>query len=95
MADGEDNEDVVIKISDKGGGIPRSVTNRMFSYLFTTANPVTTLDESDLSDFGRENPLAGLGYGLPVSNLAMFVEVFLTRGCGRSRALILGILGET
>lgn len=40
IADGEENEDVAIKVSDLGGGIPRSIMNRIFSYLFTTASPV-------------------------------------------------------
>jgi pyruvate dehydrogenase kinase 2/3/4 len=39
IADGEDNEDVVIKVSDEGGGIPRSHMSRIWSYLFTTADP--------------------------------------------------------
>lgn len=68
VADGEANEDVAIKISDLGGGIPRSNMRKIFSYLFTTAGPVSeNLD--GLEDFGRENPLAGLGYGLPISRL--------------------------
>lgn len=37
IADGEFNEDVVIKVSDEGGGIPRSHMKRIWSYLFTTA----------------------------------------------------------
>ena len=35
---------------------------KIFSYLFTTAAPVN-VDLEGLEDFGRENPLAGLGYG--------------------------------
>eukprot|EP00511_Aplanochytrium_stocchinoi_P006174 CAMPEP_0204833974 /NCGR_PEP_ID=MMETSP1346-20131115/18451_1 /ASSEMBLY_ACC=CAM_ASM_000771 /TAXON_ID=215587 /ORGANISM="Aplanochytrium stocchinoi, Strain GSBS06" /LENGTH=304 /DNA_ID=CAMNT_0051966941 /DNA_START=337 /DNA_END=1251 /DNA_ORIENTATION=+ len=66
IADGEDNEDVAIKISDLGGGIPRSISERILTYLYTTAGPVST-DLEGLEDFGRENPLAGLGYGLPIS----------------------------
>ncbi|KAF1775526.1 Branched-chain alpha-ketoacid dehydrogenase kinase/Pyruvate dehydrogenase kinase, N-terminal [Phytophthora cactorum] len=38
IADGEDNEDVSIKISDEGGGIPRSSVSRIWSYLYTTAD---------------------------------------------------------
>eukprot|EP00924_Labyrinthula_sp_SR-Ha-C_P008874 augustus_masked-scaffold_2-processed-gene-5.53-mRNA-1 protein AED:0.00 eAED:0.00 QI:0/-1/0/1/-1/1/1/0/389 len=68
VADGEENEDVALKIMDLGGGIPRSHLQTIFSYLFTTAGPVG--DNLDgLEDFGRENPLAGLGYGLPISRL--------------------------
>ena len=39
IADGSDNEDVVIKVSDEGGGIPRSNVEKIWSYLFTTADP--------------------------------------------------------
>jgi pyruvate dehydrogenase kinase 2/3/4 len=39
IADGSDNEDVVIKVSDEGGGIPRSNVQKIWSYLFTTADP--------------------------------------------------------
>lgn len=73
IADGEDNEDVVIKISDEGGGIKRSNMHRVFSYLYTTADPsvinqmLATHSEDDLKDFGTASPLAGLGYGLPIA----------------------------
>ena len=33
------NEDIVIKVSDEGGGIKRSNMKRIWSYLFTTADP--------------------------------------------------------
>lgn len=39
IADGDDNEDVVVKIADKGGGIPRSRMEKIWSYLYTTADP--------------------------------------------------------
>jgi len=70
IADGENNEDVVIKISDEGGGIPRSHMPRIWSYLFTTAKPAFGGDSesfSSLGDHSTDTPLAGLGYGLPIS----------------------------
>lgn len=73
IADGEDNEDVVIKVSDEGGGIKRSNMHRVFSYLYTTADPsvvskmLATHSEDDLKDHGKASPLAGLGYGLPIA----------------------------
>ena len=39
ISDGEKNEDIVFKISDEGGGIKRSNMRRIWSYLFTTADP--------------------------------------------------------
>ncbi len=56
-------EDVSIKISDAGGGIPRSGVDRIFEYAYTTANPVTDF-QADSTDI-----LAGLGYGLPLCRL--------------------------
>jgi len=70
IADGETNEDVVIKISDEGGGIPRSHLPRIWSYLFTTAPPAFERGDNEFSstgDHGTDTPLAGLGYGLPIS----------------------------
>mmetsp|Transcript_24343 Transcript_24343/g.74340 ORF Transcript_24343/g.74340 Transcript_24343/m.74340 type:complete len:84 (+) Transcript_24343:1569-1820(+) len=43
---------------------------RIFSYLFTTATPAFDAGSSIFSSAGdhdRESPLAGLGYGLPIS----------------------------
>lgn len=53
--------DVTIRISDQGGGIPRHVTDNLFHYLFSTApRPSMTPTRA---------PLAGYGYGLPLSRL--------------------------
>jgi len=67
IADGMENEDVVIQIADEGGGIPRSQMNKVWSYLFTTAD--TSLQEAMFygKDHSRVSPIAGLGYGLPIS----------------------------
>uniref|UniRef100_A0A7S2RCC2 Protein-serine/threonine kinase n=1 Tax=Eucampia antarctica TaxID=49252 RepID=A0A7S2RCC2_9STRA len=70
IADKQCNEDVVIKISDKGGGIKRSNTKKIWSYLYTTADPA--IQEGMIAfdndkDHSVDAPLAGLGYGLPIS----------------------------
>lgn len=69
IADGERNEDVVIKVSDEGGGIARSHMPKIWSYLFTTAKPAFegAGDEFPDSQIATDSPLAGLGYGLPTS----------------------------
>lgn len=76
IADGEENEDVVIKVSDEGGGIARSNMNKIWSYLFTTADSEAIQNFANgngsemiatQSDFDTASPLAGLGYGLPIS----------------------------
>ena len=73
ISDSETNEDVIIKVSDEGGGIPRSNMKRIWSYLFTTADKEVVenmLNSSESpTDFNTSAPLAGLGYGLPISRL--------------------------
>ncbi|KAI9232760.1 MAG: mitochondrial branched-chain alpha-ketoacid dehydrogenase kinase-domain-containing protein [Podila humilis] len=60
-------EDIAIKISDEGGGIPRSGVPLVWTYMYTTA-PSQHLDPTfDKSDF--KAPMAGFGYGLPISRL--------------------------
>jgi len=59
LAKGE--HDVSIRISDQGGGIPRHITDHTFHYLVSTApRPSMTPTKA---------PLAGYGYGLPLSRL--------------------------
>jgi pyruvate dehydrogenase kinase 2/3/4 len=69
----------VIKISDEGGGIARSQVDKIWSYLYTTANPAiqraflennneTMSSNPVVTDHSTYNaPIAGLGYGLPIS----------------------------
>ncbi|CAL1293866.1 unnamed protein product [Larinioides sclopetarius] len=54
-------EDLTIKMSDRGGGIPRSLIDTLFQYMYSTApTPSPSTDST---------PLAGYGYGLPLSRL--------------------------
>uniref|UniRef100_A0A3Q3VNS5 Protein-serine/threonine kinase n=1 Tax=Mola mola TaxID=94237 RepID=A0A3Q3VNS5_MOLML len=55
-------EDLSIKMSDRGGGVPFRKTERLFSYLYSTApRPSYRIK--------HRAPLAGFGYGLPISRL--------------------------
>ncbi|GFR19468.1 [Pyruvate dehydrogenase [Trichonephila clavata] len=54
-------EDLTIKMSDRGGGIPRSLIDTLFQYMYSTAPTPSPSTES--------TPLAGYGYGLPLSRL--------------------------
>jgi len=68
IADGEGNEDVALKVSDEGSGIARADLRRVWSYLYTTA-PADVQEagfSAGATDFAGA-PLAGLGYGLPIS----------------------------
>lgn len=56
-------EDVTIKLSDQGGGICRSETDRLFNYMYSTAPKPPSPDAI------ATTPLAGYGYGLPLSRL--------------------------
>jgi pyruvate dehydrogenase kinase 2/3/4 len=63
----EGDEDITIKVSDEGGGIPRSGLANVWTYLYSTA-------ESPLEDFDAESEegpqvVAGYGYGLPLARL--------------------------
>uniref|UniRef100_A0AAY5EAN4 Protein-serine/threonine kinase n=1 Tax=Electrophorus electricus TaxID=8005 RepID=A0AAY5EAN4_ELEEL len=50
------SEDLTIKMSDRGGGVPLRKIERLFSYMYSTApSPMTDT--------------AGFGYGLPISRL--------------------------
>ncbi|XP_060808551.1 pyruvate dehydrogenase (acetyl-transferring) kinase, mitochondrial [Amyelois transitella] len=55
-------EDISLKMSDRGGGIPRSVTDLLFKYMYSTAPQPSKSDSHTV-------PLAGYGYGLPISRL--------------------------
>ncbi|XP_061612817.1 pyruvate dehydrogenase (acetyl-transferring) kinase isozyme 2, mitochondrial isoform X1 [Phyllopteryx taeniolatus] len=55
-------EDVSIKVSDRGGGVPFRRNDNLFSYMYSTA-PAPQIGEH------ARPPLAGFGYGLPISRL--------------------------
>ncbi|PFX17015.1 [Pyruvate dehydrogenase (acetyl-transferring)] kinase isozyme 2, mitochondrial [Stylophora pistillata] len=51
----------LLKISDQGGGIPRSTIDKVFEYHYTSAPEPLKADSAA--------PIAGYGYGLPLSRL--------------------------
>ncbi|XP_011309225.1 pyruvate dehydrogenase (acetyl-transferring) kinase, mitochondrial [Fopius arisanus] len=55
-------EDICLKMSDQGGGIPRSQMDHLFKYMYSTAPQPSKSDAHTV-------PLAGYGYGLPLSRL--------------------------
>jgi len=73
--DSECNHDTVIKISDLGGGIPRSKANHIFKFMVTSAPLavqeafLTTLGTDLQQTFTSSSPLFGLGVGLPMARV--------------------------
>ncbi|KAI0031859.1 mitochondrial pyruvate dehydrogenase [Vararia minispora EC-137] len=63
----EGSEDITIKISDEGGGIPRSAIPLIWTYMYTTMEGQALEEDFQASDFRA--PMAGFGYGLPLSRL--------------------------
>ncbi|CEH15983.1 mitochondrial pyruvate dehydrogenase [Ceraceosorus bombacis] len=63
----EGKEDITIKISDEGGGIPRSEMSLVWTYMYTTAQSEDLDPDFQASDF--KAPMAGFGYGLPLARL--------------------------
>ncbi|KXS16257.1 alpha-ketoacid dehydrogenase kinase [Gonapodya prolifera JEL478] len=65
VAEGE--RDITVKVQDEGGGIPRSGMPLVWTYMYTTASTPMLEEDYNRNDFNA--PLAGFGYGLPLSRL--------------------------
>jgi pyruvate dehydrogenase kinase 2/3/4 len=63
----EGKEDITIKLSDEGGGIARSAIPLIWTYMYTTMEGQHIDQDFQASDFNA--PMAGFGYGLPLSRL--------------------------
>ncbi|CAN7010072.1 unnamed protein product, partial [Brassica rapa subsp. trilocularis] len=89
-------EDVTIKVSDEGGGIPRSGLPKIFTYLYSTArNPLE--EDVDLGTADVPLTMAGYGYGLPISRLyARYfggdLQIISMEGYGESNAYSISYL---
>lgn len=90
-------EDVTIKISDEGGGIPRSGISKIWTYLYSTAKSPISDDKQQLLDMPPV--MAGYGYGLPISKLyAKYfggdLQIISMEGYGTDAYLHLNRLGN-
>ncbi|PSN53030.1 [Pyruvate dehydrogenase (acetyl-transferring)] kinase [Blattella germanica] len=56
----------LLQMSDRGGGIPRSQTDQLFNYMYSTAPQPP---KSDTHTVPLAGELKGYGYGLPISRL--------------------------
>lgn len=64
--------DITIKVSDIGGGIPRASSGKVFNYMYSTAPQVVLPSDGGSYGAGLSGdslPMHGLGYGLPLSRL--------------------------
>uniref|UniRef100_A0A7S2TF55 Protein-serine/threonine kinase n=1 Tax=Lotharella oceanica TaxID=641309 RepID=A0A7S2TF55_9EUKA len=91
--------DFHIRIADQGGGIPRSQIANIWNYMYTTAERPK---EQDLEIKGgiRNAPMAGFGYGLPLSKLyARYfggdIDIVSMDGYGTHAYLYLSRIGNT
>lgn len=98
VAEGE--EDITIKVSDEGGGIPRSGLPKIWTYLYTTArSPLEDMREGNSGAPDGPSVLAGYGYGLPISRLyARYfggdLQIISMEGYGTDAYLHLNRLGN-
>lgn len=98
VAEGE--EDITIKVSDEGGGIPRSGLPKIWTYLYTTArSPLEEMDKESPEGSDGPSVLAGYGYGLPISRLyARYfggdLQIISMEGYGTDAYLHLNRLGN-
>jgi len=61
--------DISIKISDNGGGMSRTLADKIFMYLYTSAGQVKLPGGDMGGTTSTSTPMHGLGYGLPLSRL--------------------------
>lgn len=92
-------EDVTIKIADRGGGMPRSATNRIWTFAHSTLNKESRTQE-DSYDFGRDEFTGShiRGFGLPMTRIyARYfggeVTIKSLEGYGVDAYLYLPVLG--
>ena len=76
----EGKEDITVKISDEGGGISRRAIPLIWTYMYTTMEGQNLDQDFQASDFRA--PMAGFGYGLPLSRLVRN-RLSLYDGCTR------------
>ena len=66
-------DDISIRISDRGGGISRDIVDKVFLYRFTSAGAIAKERNVLLPGSGglesHAHPMHGLGYGLPLSRV--------------------------
>jgi pyruvate dehydrogenase kinase 2/3/4 len=91
-----DNNWIIIKISDLGGGIAPESYNKMWNYFYTTSeHPINVMD----NDFSINTPLSGFGYGLPITKLYLkyfggYINMCSNYGKGTDTYILLRMKGD-
>jgi pyruvate dehydrogenase kinase 2/3/4 len=62
------NQERSVKLADSGTGMNRHVLSKAFSYFYSSME-IKPQVAQDVSDFDRNAPLAGFGFGLPISRV--------------------------
>eukprot|EP00929_Paragymnodinium_shiwhaense_P053244 TRINITY_DN26656_c0_g1_i1.p1 TRINITY_DN26656_c0_g1~~TRINITY_DN26656_c0_g1_i1.p1 ORF type:complete len:415 (+),score=34.15 TRINITY_DN26656_c0_g1_i1:103-1347(+) len=62
------NQERSIKLEDRGTGMGRHVLSKAFCYFYSSVKDRPTVAQ-EVSDFDRKGPLAGFGFGLPISRV--------------------------
>lgn len=65
------DKELVVQISDLGGGIPKEGQEEVWKYMYTTATSPYSPDEAEsyIQSASERAIMAGFGYGLPISRL--------------------------
>ncbi len=68
------DDDITLKISDRGGGMSRRTKKKIFNYMYSTATDKVSYEGIGGGSYGggisaSTLPMHGLGYGLPLSRL--------------------------
>mmetsp|Transcript_20138 Transcript_20138/g.65055 ORF Transcript_20138/g.65055 Transcript_20138/m.65055 type:complete len:314 (+) Transcript_20138:26-967(+) len=62
------NRERSVKLADQGTGMNRGVLSKAFCYFFSSVKARPTVAD-EVGDFDRRVPLAGFGFGLPISRV--------------------------
>lgn len=64
-------EEIVVQLSDAGGGIPEAGQDEVWRYMYTTATSPYSPEEmgNSMQSASEQAIMAGFGYGLPISRL--------------------------
>lgn len=92
-----DNNYIILKISDNGIGIDKKHMDDIWKFSFTTTK--INFDNTSSNHFEKQNPLSGLGYGLPISRIILQtfngdIKIFSKQNIGTDTYLFIDIASD-